>query len=154
MMVVEWSTDKLTGLTRWIEYASPERDSDQKTQTESELDHHHNNNPAKSTQSRSNLDSVMPGMMHHGSHRGNVRAGSTMAGGVDRATDTTSQCGRVIRALGLNIAEFIRADRCDPGDKVGSEGRGGGVVVEEGAGARGRQTDGRGGWRECDSRRK
>ena len=69
----------------------------------------------------------MPGMMHHhGSHRGNVRADSTMAGGVDRATDTTSQCGLVIRASELIIAEFTTGDRCDPGDKVESEGRGSG----------------------------
>ena len=84
---------------------------------------------------------MMSGMHYHGSHRGNVRADSTMAGGVDRTRDTTSQCGPGIRASGLNIAEFIRGGRCDPGDKAGSEGRDSGVVV---VGDRGvRTTDGR-----------
>ena len=84
---------------------------------------------------------MVSGIRHHGSHRGNVRADSTMAGGVDRTRDTTSQCGPGIRASGLNIAEFIRGDGCDPGNNVGSEGRDSGVVV---VGDRGvRTTDGR-----------
>lgn len=56
--------------------------------------------------------------------------------GVDRATDTTSQCGRGIKASGLYQRETVAIR----GDKVGSEGRGSGVVVVGGRSAR--TTDG------------
>ena len=114
-------------------------------QTESQFDHNNKQPTLSLDRLCPGIDSMMPGMMHHhGSHRGNVRADSTKAGGVDRATDTTSQCGLVIRASELIIAEFTTGDRCDPGDKVESEGRGSGVVVVGGRSAR--ATDGRA-WR-------
>lgn len=84
---------------------------------------------------------MMPGMHHHGSHRGNVRADSTMAGGGgpgDRHNQPMRTGDQSVRIEYRRV--YQRETVAIRGDKVGSEGRGSGVVVVGGRSAR--TTDG------------